>query len=149
MAETYKIAVASSDGVHVDGHFGSTSSFLIIEVGGDGSYRNKEERTITAEQLEEAEEKTSCGEEEGCGNNRGGSCGGGHSDPIIEKKASLISDCRCLLCKMIGPGARKQLERKAISIFQVDCEIDEALKKITEYFYKMDNHITLRKKINT
>ena len=36
--------------------------------------------------------------------------------------------------------AQKQFEKKAISVFDVECAVDEALEKITFYYGKIDNH---------
>lgn len=75
----------------------------------------------------------------GCGGGSG--CGGGQA---VSEKVELISDCRCVVCKKIGFNIQKQLERKAISAFDVDCTIEEALKKISFYFGRMDRHQSLR-----
>lgn len=143
----YKIAAASSDGVHIDGHFGSATNFYIIQVKDDGSYELVEKRVL--------EEENVSGSSVGCGSEKkdcncsskpqGGGCGGGHSDPKIERKVNAISDCRCLLVLKCGPGAERQLQRKAISTFQIDFTIAEALEKIIPYFEKTDKHISLRK----
>ena len=51
---------------------------------------------------------------------------------------------RCLICRKIGPPARKKLEWKEISIFEVPgYDVEEAVGKIAEYFYKLDHHISL------
>jgi len=143
VAMSYKIAVASTDGIYVDAHFGSASSFLIYEVNPDGSYEKRGERIITGRNIglncdsiiPIKETENSCG-----------SCGGhnGHSDTKIEANISIIADCRCLLCYKIGAGAERQLERKAITVFQVDYKIEDALKKIIDYYTKIDNHLSLR-----
>ena len=167
---SYKIAISSNDGVYVNAHFGSSLFFYIVEVNDDGSYIYKEERIVPNLNIDQTiEYKILCGSKENscennsscgnrfnssCGNGNGlsclsniggNSCGGGPSDKKIEQRVSLIEDCRCLLCKKIGPSAEKQLGRKAITTFQIDLKIDTALVKITEYYSKMDNHISLRK----
>ena len=40
----------------------------------------------------------------------------------------------------------KQLEKKAISSFDVDCPVQEALEKITKYFHSVDNHVSLARR---
>lgn len=147
---TYKIAIASSDGIYVDTHFGSASSFLIVEVDGDGSYSGKEARIVPnpAEHIETnslCSSRKACGNSSDCTGKKESGCGGGHSEAQIDLRVSLIADCRCLICKKIGSGVERQLERKAITTFQVDNKVEEALKKITEYYRKTDNHISLRK----
>jgi nifB-related protein len=73
-----------------------------------------------------------------------GACGGdrtGCSGPAeIADKVEAISDCRCVVCKKIGFQAQKQFEKKAISVFDVACTVQEALDKITFYYGKLDNH---------
>lgn len=133
---SYKIAVASSDQRTIDLNFGAASEFLIYEVWENGEFGLIEKRKIP-ETLQEGE-MTSCGEKGEC---KGGGChGGGPQNPRVE----MISDCRCLLCKRTGNPIQKQLDRKAISSFDVDGEIEEAIHKIVLYFYRVDHHHSLR-----
>jgi len=44
------------------------------------------------------------------------------------------------VCKKIGPHAKKLLERKAIAAFDVDCSVEEALKKIIFYYNRTDRY---------
>ena len=122
----YKIAVASSDGVNVDIHFGAAQSFLICAVKDDGTFSEQEKRNVP---------KTAESSNGGCGN--GGGCGQGAG---ISPKVELISDCRCVVAAKIGFNVIKQLERKAIASFDVETTVQEALEKITKYFYSIDNH---------
>lgn len=129
----YKIAVATSDGENINETFGSAEKFIIYEVT-DGFYEKSEERFY----LEEFDAVKSgcnssakCGKSDGCGSGCGGQ--GGSS-----AKVELIGDCRAIVCKKIGFHIQKQLERKAISAFDVDCTINEALKKITTYYSRVD-----------
>ena len=167
---SYKVAIASTDGINVDAHFGGASSFLIYEVNADGSYENKEERIVPGTNHDissgsssdcaknsDCSSKSNCGSSNsdgapgsscggGSGNTSGGGCGShsGHSDSKIDANVSLITDCRCLLCNKVGAGAERQLGRKAITTFQVDYKIEDALVKIINYYSKIDNHISLR-----
>ncbi|QNU68610.1 hydrogenase [Ruminiclostridium herbifermentans] len=162
---SYKIAIASTDGIHVNAHFRSSLIFYIVEVNDDGSYFFKEERIVPSLAVDQVSddklsscgnkevfsENNSCGSNSNCGsgscsNLHINGCGGGHSDEQIEQRVSLISDCRCLLCKKIGPSAERQLARKAITTFQIDNKIDFLLAKIIDYYTKVDNHISLRKR---
>lgn len=154
----YKIAIASSDGISIDETFGSAKFFRIYEVE-NGVYKEVEQRSISgtdnelqAEALAEASasvEVTGCGpnscnpEQSGCTPSSGGCHGGGCSGS--SKKVELISDCRSIVCKKIGFNIQKQLEKKAISSFDVACTVEEALKKITFYFNRVDNHQSLRR----
>ena len=142
---SYKIALASSDGKQIDESFGSAKSFMIYEVV-DGKYNFLEERIFQQEEsgkdteslVEKCAASGSCeiegscnNQTAGCGSGAGGGCGGaGESSAKVE----LISDCRCIVCQRIGFHIQKQLERKAISAFDVSVSVEEALTKIAYYF---------------
>ncbi|MCR5614157.1 NifB/NifX family molybdenum-iron cluster-binding protein [Treponema sp.] len=150
---SYKIAVASSDGVNIDVHFGAAKFFSIYEVQDDASFSFLEKREVP----EDAEVKAGglgngvqsgngagCGNAEGCGNGSRTGCGqnnGGCGNGGASAKVELISDVRAVVAEKIGFNVTKQLEKKAIANFDVDCSVKEALKKITKYFYSVDNHI--------
>lgn len=134
---TYKIAVTSSDGIQIDRSFRDASVFTIFEVRDDGSYQEKELRTWSLTQSE----NTGCETKDNSCNKQVRSCGygtgcGGANSPKVE----LIADCRCLICTRIGFKIQKQLEKRAISSFDVECSISEALHKIIPYFERMDHH---------
>ena len=132
----YNIAVSSTDGVNIDKHFGASDSFFIIKVNDDGTYENLGERLVKEGQNNTT--STSCG-----GSSCGHSCGG-HSDPAIQKKIEIISDCRCLLCSKCGPGSEKQLGKNNIATFEINLKLDEALKSIIKYYKKSDEHQSLK-----
>lgn len=143
---TYKIAVTSSDGIHIDGSFGSALSFRIYEVT-DGEYKEAEIRSV-GDELSVCNENTDSGNgsSSGCAGAGNGCQGGGCSgSQEILGKVELISDCRCVVCQKIGFPILKQLERRAITAFDVTCTVEEALNKIAAYFYKVDTHQPLRK----
>lgn len=136
---SYKIAVASSNGENINETFGSAKSFVIYEVT-NGVYQRAEERICASE---ETVIKNNCNSG-GCGNTD--VCGlgcGGQGNAL--SKVELISDCRAVICKKIGFHVQKQLERKAVSSFDVSCTIEEALSKITNYYSRIDRHESLRK----
>ena len=134
----YKIAVGSSDGKNVDLKFGEVTKFLIYEVGDEVLL--KEEREFISEEKTETECDTSSCDTKGCGGNGDGCQGPGD----VVGKVELISDCRAVVCKKIGFQAQKQFEKKAISVFDVECEVKEALDKITFYYGRIDKHESLR-----
>ena len=145
---SYKIAVASSDGKQIDETFGSAKRFMIYEVA-DGIYRRLEERVFLEEgtdhngipTVDGCNSPASCKKEGGSGSVTKSGCG---SAGEASAKVELISDCRCVVCKKIGFHIQKQLERKAISAFDVTYPVEEALEKISHYFTRMDNHESLR-----
>lgn len=131
----YKIAVASSDGTKVDLTFGAADSFLIYDVK-DGVYSLSEKRTAELpEKTAGTKEKQGCsGNHSGCGGN-GGGCG---DTDIHSARVELLSDCRSVVCLKIGFHVQKLLQKKAISAFDVDCSVEEALSKITAYYKRTD-----------
>jgi hypothetical protein len=133
---SYKIAIASSDERTIDLKFGSATAFLIYEVRDDGTWERLERRIVSAGM--KAEAPSSCGEKGEC---LGGGC---HSSGPANPRVDLIADCRCLLCKKTGDPIQKQLDKKAISSFDITGEIEEALHKIVQYFYRVDHHHSLR-----
>ncbi|MCR5387531.1 MAG: hypothetical protein K6E69_10465 [Treponema sp.] len=140
---SYKIAVASSDEVNVNVHFGAAKFFSIYEVQDNGEFSFLEKRDYDesreGESIDGKPAKTAgChGSGSGCGQ---GGCSGGAS-----AKVELISDVRAVIAEKIGFNVTKQLEKKAISSFDVDCSVQEALEKITKYFYSVDHHIRFEK----
>lgn len=134
----YKIAIASQNGENIDVSFGGAKEFLIYEVE-DEHYIYLQKRSCPLEpgddQLPGCEPGSTRG---GCGS--GGGCQHGENSPKIR----LIEDCRVVICKKIGFGVCKQLERRSITAFDVQCSINEALDKITAYFAKVDGHQSLR-----
>jgi len=147
----YKIAIASTDGMAINAHFGSTETFLIVLVDDDGSFQQlgrTKPATVLLHQAAEhpalGQDTSSCGSGSSC-KSQGGGCGGGHDETKINEKIVQILDCRCLLCKKVGAGVKKQLEKKSIAVFEIDYKIEAALKKIIDYYRKIDQHISLRK----
>ena len=170
----YKIAVGSSDGESVDLTFGEVDEFLIYEVNGKSYRKVEKRKYVDKGSRKNdlcdasADSRGSCCTTAGscgtsadtCGTSAGscgtsaGSCGtsagsckgsrGCSSPADVATKVSLIDDCRCVVCKKIGFQAQKQFEKKAISVFDVECSINEALDKITFYYDKLDNGKSLR-----
>ena len=132
----YKIAVGSSDEKNVDLKFGEVSEFIIYEV------ENEEIHLLEKRKVRENEANIECNasgagcDSSGCSGN-GNGCGGPTN---VIGKVEALADCRCVVCKKVGFQAQKQFEKKAISVFDVDCEVKEALEKITFYYNKLDKH---------
>ena len=151
---SYRIAVASSDGEQIDLHFGGASFFYIYEVDDGGNYSLLERRLVP--QVEGAGgapascAPASCAQGgdgcapsgAGCSGLGGGGCGAAGPSARVE----LLADVRAVIAAKIGFNATKQLEKRAISSFDVDCSVEEALEKITKYFYSVDNHVSLARR---
>lgn len=137
---SYCIAVASSDGQNIDQSFGEARTFLIYEVNSDG-FHVAENRYVADDGLvaNRCSSSNCTPKNGGCSSVRkNGGCNG--ELPGI----ALVADCRAVIASRIGFNAVKQLEKKAIATFDVECPIEEALSKITEYFRRVDAHESLR-----
>ncbi len=140
---SYKIAVASKDGITINQSFRDAGEFLIIHVNENGDYDIDEIRKAEEEKENPKRtgtwrnrEETSGSCDRGCGDGTG--CRGPDSP-----KLTLIADCRCVVCTRAGFKILKYLEKKAITVFEVDCQIKEAVEKIISYFEKVDTHQSL------
>ena len=122
---SYKIAAATSDGINIDLPFGRAKYIFVYTVNDDGSYYLSEKRRLPDEPI--FAEHHSCGvhskRSAGCG------CNGTESPRIAD-----ISDCRCLLCSNSGANVKRQLERKAISVFDIEDTLEEALGRLVRYY---------------
>jgi len=104
-----KIAVASSDGLTVNEHFGHANFLRIYEIDGTES-RFIEIRDVVA----------------ACQHSFG------HDETKFERIVSLISDCDALFVKKIGPGAAEYLISRNVRVFEVNAGIDALLNKIIQ-----------------
>ena len=110
--QKFKVAVATSDGVNVDSHFGHVNEFTIYEVDAvSGEGEAVESRFI---------------DQAGC---QGGSCGG----EVFEQIAENLSDVEYVLASKIGPHALQALSRKNIVALDVVVPVEEALHKVRDY----------------
>lgn len=100
----YKIAVASTDGIAINEHFGRAKEFLIYQVEEDGEYKLLEKR------------QTNNKETEGTA---------GHS---VQSKILLLSDIEVILVNQIGDEAQRLLQSKGIIVFAINGSIDKSLK---------------------
>ena len=127
----YKIAVASSDGKTVNQHLGNASVLKIYTAEGL-DFQFSEDRKV---ELEKSEGKAECGCSSGCSSGNGSGCSGGGNPQSVE----IVADCRAVVAAKIGKNARRQLELRAISAFDIEIPVEEALSKITSYYHKLDS----------
>ncbi len=102
-----RAAVATSDGINVNEHFGHAQFFRVYELGDDG-YRLIEVRDAVA------------------------ACQAGftHDKTRFDRIIDLISDCDALFVQRIGQGAAAYLIEKNVRVFEVDAPVDALLKKV-------------------
>jgi nitrogen fixation protein NifX len=108
----YKIAVGSLDGKVVTEHFGGCGKFLIINADSDlSSYTCEGFRPVSPP------------------------CAGGeHSENGLEIAAETLSDCLIVLVAKIGPPAELALKNRGIDVLQYRGLIDDAMKRILQYY---------------
>ena len=153
-----RVAIASSDGINIDLHFGQAKSFLIYELKA-GKFELTEKRELP-EQVETGagEPGASLGNEStredaafgGCGGSgfacaggggfgcggSGGGCGSGGASGPLAAAVELLLDCRAVVAAQIGQNMRRQFDRNAISVFDIEMPISEALEKLASYYIK-------------
>ncbi len=109
MDNSYKIAVASSDGIVVSQHFGHADKFIIFEVNGS-DYNFTEIRTV----------------EPVCSY-------GNHDDRKLLENMRKIQDCKYLIVSRIGTGASTQAEQLEITPMELSDMIEESVRKVISF----------------
>lgn len=107
--EKKKIAVASSDGVSVNMHFGKANKFYIYEETRDSFVLSEERKFDSA-----------------CN-------GGGHDPSRIKANMEKLSDCSYLLVSKIGAGANQTAESFGIHTYEIPGPIDESIRKLINF----------------
>lgn len=109
---SYKIAVATSDGTHVDQHFGRCRRFTIITVQQEsGQWQVEEVRDVPPSSEPSP----------------------GHDPAYLALVAELLGDCSYLMTSKIGPRPSGVLQRYGISVLQISMPIEPAVDKLNEY----------------
>jgi nitrogen fixation protein NifX len=98
-----KVAVASTDGISINEHFGRSKEFLIYEVDEGGEYTFLERRENIPPDSKDS-----------------------HSH-IVSTTAELLADVEVVLVKQIGPGAEQELRNKGVIALSVNSSIEKAL----------------------
>ncbi len=106
----YRAAVASSDGIVVNRHFGKADRFLIYDVYEDDSMELWQERLLNPV----------------CS-------GGSHDEEQLEKNIFELSDCNYVIVSRIGPGAADALSLKGIEAFELPGIIEESISRLSGY----------------
>lgn len=115
MADTYKIAVASSDGIVVNQHFGHSDEFYIYKISDDKAEFTGEIRKV--------EPVCHTGE---------------HDDDRLMENLEKLADCKYLLVQKIGTEAAARAENLGISPYEIPDIIENAIEKLIE-FEKIQN----------
>ena len=108
------IAVTSSDGKHIDTHFGKAERFLVYETGtGDPVLRHE----VLAPPY--------------CGG-----AGPGHSlmPDKLAAIASTLGDCRVVVTAMIGDAPREEMERLGITVHCFEAPVAAVLSEVVKLY---------------
>lgn len=103
-----RIAIASTDGIVINQHFGHADRFHIVDIEENG-YSFVETRKVAK-----------------CCN------GGEHEESSFETVASTLGDCKAIFVSRIGPGAATYMEAKGFEIFEAPYVIEDVLKKVID-----------------
>ena len=107
--EKEKIAVASSDGIVVNSHFGHATRFYIYEIV-DGQEKLREIRNVAPV------------------------CqGGSHDDRRLNENIDRIADCKYLLVSRIGYGAAAAVEQKGIIPYEIPGIIEDSIAQLLNH----------------
>jgi predicted Fe-Mo cluster-binding NifX family protein len=133
------VAITSSDGGHIDLHFGKAREFHIVELDVDkGEWISREIRAIAAASAD-------IGGIDGFEGEYGGGCTGSR-DQLLRGIGDLLADCRYLLTRKIGIRPYKFLMQRGISSLESPLEISDALGKLAVYLRK--KNITEREPVH-
>jgi len=116
----YKVAVASSEGVAIDVHFGQADAFALFSV---------DSETGQGEFLEWRQAAESCG------------CGSAHDSEFLKLTAERLRDCAYVLVAKIGGRANASLAAHGLHVIEAAGEIAPALEKLNRY-YKLQHKFT-------
>lgn len=106
----YLIAVASSDGIVVNQHFGRAKEFLLIGLDKENQIHHIEKRNVVPV------------------------CeGGNHDEQKLETTARMFADCKYILVSRIGQSATYTLERFGITPMELPGIIEESIQKLLVY----------------
>ena len=102
-------ALASSDGIVVNRHFGRAEKFYIYDIGNE-----------LPEFLEVREVSPVCES-------------GNHDEGKLEKNMQLIADCRYLIVTRIGDAAYAQAERFGIEAYEIADLFEDAIERLKKF----------------
>ena len=121
---SYQIALASSDGTHIDRHFGHSEIFYIAAVAENGSYELIGQRAVDSP----------------CNH-------GSHDEGAMQAAVTALADCRYVLAEAIGRGAAAQLQVRGITPLETEGLIDDAVPQVIAYD-RRSHGIRLKQKEN-
>ena len=107
--DQYKIAVASSDGIVVNNHFGRASEFYIYQIN-DKKIQFIEKRNVIPV----------------CDR-------GNHDDNRLKENLLTFKDCKYLLVSRIGEGAVSMARQVGIECYEIPGVIEDSINQLIKY----------------
>ncbi|MCR5742916.1 MAG: hypothetical protein K6F92_04190 [Lachnospiraceae bacterium] len=104
-----RIAVATSDGVIVDKHFGKAETFYILEA---------DDADVCEIEIRHVKAACEMGE---------------HDDNRIRENLGRLSDCDCLIASRIGYAAGNVADSLGIKVFELPGDIVKAVDTVIKY----------------
>jgi len=108
--DAYKIAVASSDGIVVNNHFGRAKDFYIYQIEDKEQVHFLEKRSV----IPVCE----------CGN---------HDNEKLRTNLEKLKDCKYLLVSRIGSGAADMAAESGIESYEIPGMIEESIEQLIKY----------------
>ncbi|MDR2518264.1 MAG: dinitrogenase iron-molybdenum cofactor biosynthesis protein [Spirochaetaceae bacterium] len=108
---SWRVGIASIDGVLINEHFGRSKWFYIIDIEAGGASAVFERRPVAP--------LCQCGD---------------HAASGMASALEALADCTAVLAAKIGPAARQSLEERGIAVFEEPAEIAEAVQKLAAYY---------------
>ena len=102
----YRVALASSDGIVVNRHFGKADTFLVFEQK-NNDFEYVEKRMVTP-----------C-----C-------VGGNHADGGFDEAAKALADCSAVVVGKIGSGAADYLNARGFEVYEAPFPVNAVLKEL-------------------
>ena len=109
-SSVYRVAVASSDGLTVNQHYGRAEIFYIYYVDDNEGYDFLEKRKVTPVCMD-----------------------GSHNQQAMAESVKAFADCRYLVASRIGSGALQALSAQGITSMELPGSIDEAILRVWKY----------------
>ena len=106
----FRVAVATSDGIVINQHFGRADKFRIYDINQDDTIRFIEERNVIPV------------------------CQSGvHDDLKMKERSNDFSDCKYVLVSRIGNGAANALEQAGVNPMELPGIIEESIERLIAY----------------
>ena len=106
----FRVAVATSDGIVVNQHFGRTDNFRIYDISQAHAIKFTEVRNVVP------------------------ICQSGtHDASKMKERSESLSDCKYVLVSKIGQGAINALEQEGISPMELPGIIEESIQRLIAY----------------